>query len=369
MKPAITWKARLALAAALLSGCALPSARADTPARTLKICVAADAPAVVRQAAQSVLDAVHSDPLLQVMAGDAPPSALTDTTALEAAKPGARAYSHLVLVGLPTDPIIHEVWQREAKVEGGGFYIFGFGHLRGDIGYIESDRNPYLHGAAIKVAPFETETVVLTGSTPVGVALAVSAFLKNGLINGVVAAPGWRRASATVLDHDPLPPDFALPAWLPAQAGGATRIGVTQASEEEYRGVLADAGVEPQVIWRVKYFHAGDWDGAGAAQAFTDYMAGLHRRAYGSTLWCARFGSGSEAAQAAPKIAAAAKLARRGDRWTGSQPAYGFAAATAENPSPGPLTLWQQGAWLLLSTLPDADTEALRAPIAAGGGK
>ena len=128
-------------------------------------------------------------------------------------------------------------------------------------------------------------------------------------------------------------------------------------------------GVEPQVIWRVKYFHAGDWDGAGAAQAFTDYMAGLHRRAYGSTLWCARFGSGSEAAQAAPKIAAAAKLARSGDRWTGSQPAYGFAAATAENPSPGPLTLWQQGAWLLLSTLPDADTEALRAPIAAGGGK
>ena len=328
-------------------------------ARTLKVCVASDAPAAVRQAAQAVLAAVPRQPLLAAMARGVMPSALTDSRALDAAPPEARAFSHLVLVGLPTDPLIHEVWQHETKVEDGGLYVFGFGHLHGDIGEIESDRNPYLHGAAIKSAPFETEVVTLTGSTPAGVALAVQAFLKEDLVNGVVAGPGWSRPRATVLDHDPLPPDFAPPAPATARAGQAVQVGVTQAGEEEYRGVLADAGVEPQAIWRIKYFHSGDWDGAGAVNAFVDYMNGLHRRAYGDTLWCARFASAQEAAQALPKIAAAAHLSRHGDAWFGPQPPYGYAAA--DTTPPPPLTLWPQGEWLLMSTLPPPDTRALRA--------
>ncbi|MDQ2732691.1 MAG: hypothetical protein M3Y56_13615 [Armatimonadota bacterium] len=321
---------------------------------TLLIGVAADAPAVIQAAAQRVLQAAGAHPLLSVMAGGSPVTALTPSAALLAAPASERAYHHLVLIGLPTDPLITAAWQREARVEGAGFYIFGFGHLQGDLGYIESDRNPFLHGAAIATAPFETEVVTLTGSTPAGVALAVDAFLKQGLVNGVVAAPGWTRPHPNLLQRDPLSPDFSLPTWLPDRAGAMTRIGVTQAAEDEYRGVLADTGVEPRQLWRAKYYRAGVWDGAGAAAAFDDYSNGLHRRAYGNTLWLALFASPQEAAAAAPKIARAAHLHRDGARWTGAQPPYSFDKASA-----GPLTLWQHDDWIVMSTLPPSDNAAL----------
>lgn len=317
---------------------------------TLLIGVTADAPAAVQDAAQRVLRASGAHPLLSVMAGGSPGATLTPTAVLLAAPPAERAYHHLILVGLPSDPLIRAAWQREARVEGGGFYIFGFGHLQGDIGYIESDRNPFLHGAAIPTAPFETEVVTLTGSTPAGVALAVDAFLNKGLVNGVVAAPGWTRTHPNLLQRNPLPPDFSLPTWLPPQAGDVTRIGITQAAEDEYRGVLADTGVEPRLIWRAKYYRPGAWDGAGAANAFDDYSNGLHRRAYGNTLWLAQFASPQEAAAAAPKIARAAHLHLNGGQWTGAQPPYGF-----DKTSAGPLKLWQHEDWIVMSTLPPAD--------------
>ena len=34
-----------------------------------------------------------------------------------------------------------------------GLYVFGFGHLKGDIGLIESDRNPFLHSQHVRRAP------------------------------------------------------------------------------------------------------------------------------------------------------------------------------------------------------------------------
>lgn len=348
-----------AAAVACLAGGDCSAAPAVVPQRGVAICVASDAPAQVRAAARSVLAAAGTQPLLASMSAGAPPSALTDTRVLFDAPAEARAYNHIILIGLPDDPMIAQAWQRAAKVEDGGFYVFGYGHLRGDIGYIESDRNPYLHGAAIKIAPFETEIVTITGSTPAGVAIAASAFLKEGLLNGVVAASGWIRPRATILDRDPLPPGFALPAWIPARAGHAQCLGVTAAGEDEYRGVLADAGVEPREIWRVKYYHSGDWDAPGAAAAFAEYAAGLHRMAYGNTLWCARFASTSEAAAAAPQIAAAARIERRSGYWTGQQPPY-YVGRSA-----GSLTLWTTGAWVFMSTLPDDDTSDLRAQISA----
>jgi hypothetical protein len=185
---------------------------------------------------------------------------------------------------MPDDPLIQAAWQREARIIPGGFYIFGFGHLRGDVGYLESDHNPFLHGAAIVKAPFETQVITLTGSTPAGVELAVRAFLRQGLVNGVVAAPGFQRPDKALLDRDPLPPDFKLPVWTPLHVGDLPQIGLIQASEDEYRGVLEDTGVVPQVIWRWKYHRRGSWDGAGAERAYDHYAAGLHRRAYGDTL-------------------------------------------------------------------------------------
>ena len=316
----------------MLAGSALRAA----PVRTLKICVALDAEERVRRAARSILDRAGTHRLLKALGG---PGTLVDTRGLAAAPQPERAYSHLVVVGAPGDPLLRAAWQREAREEPGGFFLFGFGHLRGDIGYVESDRNPFLHSASIPTAPFETEVIAITGSNAAGIEFAAKAFLDRELINGVVAGAGWSRAGKTLLDHDPLAPEFQIPVWVPEQLGSFVRIGVTQASEDEYRGVLADTQVEPAEIWRVKYFRPGGWDGAGSAGAFEDYAAGLHRRSYEYTLWLARFGSSKEANDAAPKIAAAAKLKRQDGQWTGAQPPYANNTYPGEKASPGALDI------------------------------
>jgi len=338
------------------------AALAQTPTRGFKIVVAANAPESVRAAAKQVLDAANAETsptLLSIFSEAGKPRELTDSSALLAAKLPERAYSHLILVGLPTDPMITAAWQREARLDTGGFYVFGWGYLRGDIGHIESDRNPFLHSAEIASAPFETEVVTLTGNTPAAVALSVDAFLKRGLINGVVAANGWTRPQTTVLDREPLAPNFAIPNWLPATVNDASLIGITAGGEDEFRGVLEDAGVEPTQIWRAKYFIKGAWDGKGAAGAFDNYSYGLQRRAYGNTLWMASFTSANEASQAAPKIAAAAKLNKTGKLWTGNQPSYADGKYFGDRASSGPLRLWQRGEWVFISTLPAANTDAL----------
>ena len=319
---------------------------ASAPNRTLKICVAADAPAEIQAAAARIMAGVAASPLLSALAEGHPPAAPTDTKVLAAGPNDARAYSHLILIGLPSDPMIAQVWQREARVEADGLYLFGFGHLRGTLGYIESDRNPFLHSPAVGSTPFETEVITMTGTSPQGVALAADAFLKQGLVNGLVAAPGWQRTGTSLLDHDPLNAGFVLPAEVPLPANKG--IALTQAGEDEYRGVLADTGVLPAEIWRVKVLVPGAWDGAGATRTVPQYLAGLHRRAYGNTLWCARFGSTAEATLAAPKIAAAAGLAAKGESWVG--------AGDPKDATATPITLWQNQAWVLMSTLPEALT-------------
>jgi hypothetical protein len=334
-------------------GSALPAA--EMPRRGLKVVVAKDAAPEMRQAAEKLLAAVRKHPLLSVMAGDTPPMQLTDSRELTQGPAAARAYDHLVLIGLPDDPMVKAAWQREARVDAEGWYLFGFGHLQGELGYVESDRNPFLHAAVIPKAPYETEVITLTGSTAKGVTLAVAALLDQGLINGVVATPGWRRPKHSLLERDPLAPGWRPLVRVPEQAGSLRQIGLTQASEDEYRGVLQDTGLKPQVIWRWKYYRAGVWDGAGAERAFDHYATGLHRRAYGNTLWAAQFASAKDAEQAAPKIAAAAKLKQHADAWEGEQPGYGFGKGSA-----GPLVLWRTDAWLWMSTLPSDAASALR---------
>lgn len=315
-------------------------------ARGLVICVAQGAPPEVRQAAEAILAAVSTHSLMRVMAGAHPPTALTASEELLRGPVDVRAFNHLVLIGLPDDPAIAAAWQREARVEPGGLYVFGFGHLRGDIGYVESDRNPFLHGCAIARAPYETEVVTITGASAIGVVTAVRAFLDAGLVNGVVAAPGWTRGATTLLDRDPLCGALTTPSWAPTTLGKLVRIGVTQPGEDEYRGVLSDAGVAPQKLWRVTYHQLGDWDGAGAANAIADYMAGLHRRASGRTLWEAQFASVEEAERAAPLIAKAAGLSPVARGWSGEQPSNGPGG------SPGSIRLWRHGRELFMTTLP-----------------
>jgi hypothetical protein len=325
-------------------------APASPAERSLRVCVAADAPAAVRRAAEAVLVAAKTHPLLQVLAGERAPEVLTDSTTLSAGPPEGRAFDHVVLVGLSTDPLVQAAWQREARFgKDGSIYIGGFGHLHGDIGYVESGRNPFLHSRFIARAPFETEIVTITGTNPAGVAIAAEAFLKRSLINGIVAGPGWTRPEPNLLQRDPLPAGFTFPDVLPTPADEWTRIGITQASEAEYRGVLADTGLKPREIWRAKYFRPGVWDGVGANAALANYSAGLHHRATGNAIWAARFASESEAQTAASKIADTAKLKHDVTGWKGEQPPHSWGKE-----SPGPLTLWQRGEWVFMSTLPTA---------------
>lgn len=322
--------------------------------RSLKIVVDSSAPPEVRQAAREVLAAVGRSPLLRAMAGGgSAPTEVTDSHALAAAPFEERAYSHLVLVGMPGDPMVKQAWQREALAREGGMSVFGFGDLVGEIGYIESDRNPFLHGREVRQAPFEAEVVTITGVTPAAVRLATRFFLEKGIVNGVVAAPGWRRGESALLERPPLQWNTPTPE-APAAAGEWTRIAMTQAAEEEYRGVLADVGVAPEEIWRFKYYKPGVWDGTGARMAFDHYSAGLHRRAYGNTLWMARFASEEEAAAAASRIATAAALRADGGRWQGKQPPYG-----TQKESSGDLALWRHGQTVFMSTLPHDVTAVL----------
>jgi hypothetical protein len=339
----------------------LGNAEAEPPVCTLQVVVDTNAPAPIRDAAQRVLDAAATNPVLQILAEGRAPAQLADSAALAAGPASNRALSHLVLVGLPSDPLVARAWQREARMRAdGGLYVFGFGHFRGDIGYLESDRNPFLHSQAIDQAPFETEVITLSGATPAGVALAVDAFLRQGLVNGVVAAGGWQRAAPSLLERDPLAPDFAPPEWLPRRLGEWRFLGLTQAAEDEYRGVLADAGVVPVEIWRAKYWKPGVWDPidgvSGQKVAPVHFHAGLHRRSHGNTLWLARFASVHEAGDALNRIAAAAGLRLHANLiWRGSQPPLGY-----DDPK-GDLTAWHRDEWAVMSTLPADVSDAWRA--------
>lgn len=323
-------------------------AQAAEPAdRGLLIAVDENAPDTIHDAAHLIATS-KDNPLIQIFAGSRRIEATTSQRLL-AGSLADRALNHLILIGLPGDPLIRVAWQREAREKPEGFYIFGFGTFKGDIGYIESDRNLFLHSTGIDVAPFETEIVTITGTTPAGVQLACDAFLSRQLINGVVGAAGWTRPVQGLLDRDALAPGFPLPEQTPASIGDFVRVGYTHASEDEYRGVLADTGASPRSIWRAKYYKAGVWDRADAAAAMDAYSYGLHRRAYGHTRWVAEFGSEGEAASAAPKIAAAAHLNSSVGKWTGLQPYYGWVEAA----KPGPLALWQENRMVLMSTLPE----------------
>jgi hypothetical protein len=332
------------------------------PARTFKIVVVANASEEIRSAAKKVMDAAHAEnapELLKVFSSESKPTVLSDSVALSTAKLPERAYSHLILIGLPDDPMISAAWQREARPTNDGFYVFGWGNFRGDIGYIESNRNPFLHSVEIASAPYETKVVTLTGNTSTGVLLAVDAFLKRGLVNGVIAGPNWNRPETTILDREPLAPDFTMPSFLPTTVGDAVLIGITAGGEDESRGVLEDSGILPSQIWRAKYFIKGVWDGNGATGAFDNYSYGLHRRAYGNTVWVAKFASPNEAAAVAPKIAAAARLGKTGKTWSGNLPPYADGRSFGERPSAGSVRLWQRGEWIFMSTLPIAQTDAL----------
>ena len=306
---------------------------------------------------EKIESAMGSNPLLTALA-DGQAIQHLDTSAHEQQVGLQLAYNHLVLVGLHDDPILRQAWQNEAVVSAGSLYVFGFGNMRGSVGYIESDRNPFLHAANIPRAPYECQAITITGTDIAGIEVAVDAFVTRGLVNGIVARDHeWSRPSATLLDRDPLADTFKMPAAALANPGKLSRIALTQAGENEYCGVLADTGKQPASIWRVKYFEHGQWDAAGAIASLHNYSVGLHRRAYGNTVWVADFGESADALHAAPLIATAAGLkdagARSpGARWAGAVTAYSSGLATdGDAPQNGTLEMWVDGSSVVIASI------------------
>ena len=323
-------------------------AAAAEPQRSLLIACAADAPAAVVAAAGRLQAAAATSPLLIAFAEGRAVPPVADSRALATGKREALAYRHVVVVGLPDDPLVAQAWQHEARVVDGGLEAFGFGVLHGAIGWSESGANPWLHSPAVGRPPYECETVVVSGTTPDAVALAADALLRHGLVNGAVAAAGWTRPETTLLDQAPALPDAAPPAWLAAESGGWTRIAVTWCAADVARGISSDAGAEPDAVWLAKYHRAGVWDGAGAESTFVNFAGGLHRRAFLNALLLAHFPDAGAAARAVGKVAQSAKLKSGKDGiLRGSLRGYQDANAPS-----GSLACWARGEWLVMSSLP-----------------
>jgi len=295
--------------------------------------------------------AVGTNPLLRALSGGKTIVRL-DSSDLQADTVTRLAYNHVVVIALHDDLLLRQAWQREATISPNSLYAFGFGNLLGSLGYIESDRNPFLHAVNISKAPYECQLITITGTDASGIELALDAFVTQGLVNGIVARDGkWARASATLLDRDPLSPSFRVPDVIPSTLGTLGRIALIQASEDEYRGVLADSGVNPSWIWRTKYFEAGQWDGPGEVSSFQNYATGFHRRAYGNTVWAAGFGSKDIAVMAAPRIAKAAGLSGDSIRMRGNLPAYAWGLPVmGDGVKAGTLEMWVDGETVLMAS-------------------
>ena len=302
----------LSFAILLLS---LASAPAADPA--LKIAVSATAPPIVQAAAARVLQATPQHPLLSILASGGKPALVADTQALLSGPLNDRALTNLIVIGLSDDPMVKACSQREARFDKGGtVYVFGFGYFQGDVGIVESERNPFLYSPSVAKAPYSAHILVLTGSTPAGVALAVDAFLRHGIINGVAVAQGFRRPKPCLMEAAPWTPAFRTPTGIVPPSSSWKPIGITLMGGPELSGALEEGGELPIGGMRLKYWRAGAWTGAGSDFSFRHFSTGLHRRSAGNCIAIFQYATPIAAAKAAPGMALAAKLGAKGpNRW------------------------------------------------------
>ncbi|MDR1190750.1 MAG: hypothetical protein LBK60_03675 [Verrucomicrobiales bacterium] len=274
------------------------------------------------------------------------------------------AHNHLVVIGLPSkDALLKKVWGYTVSVDEAkqSLYSQGWGYLQGDIGWIECDRNPFLHSQRIKSAPEGTILVKISGTSEAGILAALAAF-KEGLLGGFVPAGKISRPQTTIFDRDPDP--APLPVKMPETVtlgGGkvATLAGWYDVPEEEYRSIEEAAGdLVPQSIRRFKYLAPGIME----EKSIVRWLGGVHRMAFGNAVNLIRFASAKDARRAAENMAERDKF----------QPAAGKAAAwtlpignwkdTRDSLIAEPyweVTLTVKGPWVILSTLPADQTLAL----------
>jgi hypothetical protein len=275
---------------------------------------------------------------------------------------GTAAHNHLVVIGLQSqDPLLVKVWGYEATIneKDKSVYSEGWGYMQGDIGWVESDRNPFLHSRRIASAPEDTVLVKITGTSEAGVLAALQAF-QGGMINGFVVAGPLTRPKTTLLDLDPLatPAPGTVPGQVKIGDGTAELVGWNQIPEQEYRAVLESGGVEPKKMWRYKDLASGILEQSGIVR----WLGGLNRMAYGNAIDVIECESADEATAAAEKMSGMRfkDLAFKTVSLSSSQPAWvcPMPADEAATDSPGNVIVTSSGPYLFLSSLPEEGTSA-----------
>lgn len=317
--------------------------RAEPAARPFTIAYAPDCQAVADQVAAAAQ--AGRQPLLRAFAVNSAPLTVTPLADLTP----AQRLGHLVLIGRPDAPVINEAWQQEARPVDGGLYIFGHGYWRGDIGYLEAGRNPFLYGSERKTKgrDFHAEIVTISGNTLKGVETAARAFLDKSIVNGAVSDNAvaiqdslLNRPPLTLAQIAALPPAPKTPA-------GLDFLAITLPSEVEYRNAREILGVTPLTMVRYKYLPTGSGFPLTAAEhddSFPLYHHGLHRKATGRTLLVVTFDPPGLAQTAADAFGKQARL-RDGK---GQQPDF---LPGWSNLNPGPLSITVKAPQLLISTL------------------
>jgi hypothetical protein len=273
------------------------------------------------------------------------------------------AHNHLVVIGLPSkDALLKKVWGHTVSVDEAkqSLYSQGWGYLQGDIGWIECDRNPFLHSPKIRTAPEGTILVKISGTSEAGILAALAAF-KEGLLGGFVPVGKISRPQTTILDRDPDP--TPSPAKLPETVtiGGktATLAGWYDVPENEYRAIEeAAGGLVPQSIRRFKYLAPGILE----EKSIVRWLGSVHRMAFGNAVNLVRFASAKEAQQAAEKMAERDKykpLAGKTAAWTLPIGNWKDNRDEVIEEPYWDVILTAKGPWVILSTLPADQTQNL----------
>lgn len=346
------------LRSAIVLAC-LAATTAAVEGRGILICVAATAPPAIRSAVDGLAADADRVPLFAALRrtqGAGAPTVIDSASLLDERKAWDRAaYNHLIVVGLPgQDPVLDKVWGYDVAVDATAHTLYreGYGHFAGDMGVVESDRNPYLHSPRIDSSAFDTCLVKLSGSSEAGVLAAVAAF-HDGLLNGLVPVGKPARSETSILDLDPASEPPPMHDALP---GGGLCAGWTQCAANEYRACIDAGGAEPQRLWRVKWLLPSGWDCIGAKA----WLAGVHRMAFGNAANIARFADAATAVRVADAIVKDAH-GRPADAIAGG-PAWRLDAPSDEAIDPGdvlPTLVFSRGSYVVMATLTPAQAAAI----------
>jgi hypothetical protein len=303
------------------------------------VVVAYGTDATSRRAARIVRTAIRSVPGQESWDG------MRQAASFDAEKPSVTGQTHIIAVGTMRDNVLfsgrhmlpawwldrtwyHQEYEYAVPAEEAleymptrGFVAGGFGEWAEEqrgIGYVEIDRSFYfmewmirqrlgdysgdrrrrdlVHALRhVKEPTYPKDFplrlfVTITGSGGPGVVAAARAFAERGMLNGVVLAEG---ASA---DTKPkmftLPPArylSRLPFKPPEGADGYQYQGWLLADAFQYDGFTHDAGVEPELMLRIKY---------KPPFGITNFWSSPHRMASNFEVCALRFASAGEARRA-----------------------------------------------------------------------